>query len=187
MQLQAAQRGVAGCPPAVVKNLETAVDLARTHLVEARRSVAALRPQSDERENVGAALQRMVALAQRTNDVPVDLVIDDLPAFDVGVERDIVGIAQEALTNAVRHASARRITVRAGAVRGVGFRLSVTDDGRGIARDRGTGGFGMTSMRERADRIGAELTFVTAARAGTEVVLAWQPASFAIPRAHGAG
>jgi signal transduction histidine kinase len=186
MQLQAAQRGVAGFPPAVVKNLETAVDLARTHLVEARRSVAALRPQSDQRESVGAALQRMVDLAQRTNDVPVDLVIDDLPAFDAGVEREIVGIAQEALTNAVRHANARHITVRAGAVRGVGFRLSVTDDGRGIARDRGTGGFGMTSMRERAERIGAELTFVTAARAGTEVVLAWQPAAFAIPRAHGA-
>ena len=44
----------------------------------------------------------------------------------------------------------------------------------------------MTSMRERADRIGASLTFVTAARSGTEVVLAWQPAAFSIPRAgHG--
>jgi nitrate/nitrite-specific signal transduction histidine kinase len=44
----------------------------------------------------------------------------------------------------------------------------------------------MTSMRERAERIGASLTFVTAARAGTEVVVAWQPAAFAIPRAaHG--
>ena len=41
----------------------------------------------------------------------------------------------------------------------------------------------MTSMRERAERIGASLTFVTAPRAGTEVVLAWQPPSFSIPRA----
>jgi signal transduction histidine kinase len=183
MQLQAAQRGAANFPAPVARSLETAVDLARTHLVEARRSVAALRPHSSEREDMPAALQRMVGLAQRTNDVPVDLVIDDLPAFDAGVEREIIGIAQEALTNAVRHAQARRIVVRAGAVRGVGFRLSVTDDGRGIARDRGPSGFGMTSMRERAERIGASLTFVTAARAGTEVVLAWQPAAFAIPRA----
>jgi len=68
-------------------------------------------------------------------------------------------------------------------VRGVGFRLSVADDGRGIANDRLTAGFGMTSMRERAERIGASLTFVTAPRAGTEVVLAWQPAAFSIPRA----
>ena len=35
----------------------------------------------------------------------------------------------------------------------------------------------MTSMQERADRIGASLTIVTAPRSGTEVVLAWQPAS----------
>ena len=41
----------------------------------------------------------------------------------------------------------------------------------------------MTSMRERAERIGASLTFVTAPRAGTEVVLAWQPAAFSIPGA----
>jgi nitrate/nitrite-specific signal transduction histidine kinase len=36
-------------------------------------------------------------------------------------------------------------------------------------------------MHERADRIGAELTIVTAPRSGTEVVLAWEPPSFSIP------
>ncbi len=181
MQLQAAERGALALPAPVAKSLATAVDLARTHLVEARRSVAALRPQSDDHEDVPAALHRMVDLATRTNDVPVDLVIDELPGFEAGVEREIIGIAQEALTNAVRHAQARRIVVRAGAVRGLGFRLTVTDDGRGLGRERRSGGFGMTSMRERADRIGASLTFVSAARAGTEVVLAWQPAAFTIP------
>ena len=47
---------------------------------------------------------------------------------------------------------------------------------------RGSGrpsGFGMTSMQERADRIGASLTIVTAPRSGTEVVLAWEPSSSA--------
>jgi signal transduction histidine kinase len=57
----------------------------------------------------------------------------------------------------------------------------VADDGRGIAKERREMGFGMTSMQERADRIGASLTVVTAARSGTEVVLAWEPPSFAIP------
>lgn len=184
MQLQAAQRSSGtNLSPATTRSLETAIDLARTHLVEARRSVAALRPQSAEREDVPTALKRMVDLAQRTGDVPVDLVIDELPEFDAGVEREIIGIAQEALTNAARHAHARTIVVRAGGVRGVGFRLSVSDDGRGISGDRASAGFGMTSMRERADRIGASLTFVTAPRSGTEVVLAWQPAAFSIPRA----
>ena len=188
MQLQAAQRtGGPNLQPALARSLETAVDLARTHLVEARRSVAALRPQSGEREDVGAALVRMVDLVRRTSDVPVELVVDELPAFEAGVEREIVGIAQEALTNASRHARARRIVVRAGAVRGVGFRLSVADDGRGMTGDWANSGFGVTGMRERAEHIGASLTFVTAPRAGTEVVLAWQPASFTIPGAADAG
>ena len=193
MQLQAAQRGAgSNLPAAAGRSLETAVHLARTHLIEARRSVAALRPSASaagaaERQtgepDVHAALCRIVDLAQRTSDVPVELVIDDLPPFTPGVEPEIIGIAQEALTNAVRHSRGTRIVLSARAVRGVGFRLSVADDGRGIAGDRGSAGFGMTIMRERAERIGATLTFVTAARSGTEVVLAWQPAAFSIPRA----
>jgi signal transduction histidine kinase len=119
----------------------------------------------------------MVALGQRTSSVPIDLVIDELPRFGDGVEREVIGIAQEALTNAVRHARARRITIRASIVNSLGLRLSIADDGRGIPRERCSAGFGMTSMQERAERIGASLTIVTAPRSGTEVVLAWEPSS----------
>ncbi len=181
MQLQGAQRSAACLPPAVARSLDTAVDLARTHMVEARRSVGALRPQEKDAEDVAAALQRMVELARRGTDVPIELSVTELPAFSGGADREILGIAQEALTNAVRHARARRIVIHAEAVRTLGFRLSVADDGRGIAKERRGTGFGMTSMQERADRIGASLTIVTAPRSGTEVVLAWEPASFAIP------
>ncbi len=150
-------------------------------MVEARRSVCALRPQ-EQVEDVGAALERMVELARRGTDVPIELTIDDLPPFSGGADREILGIAQEALTNAVRHARARRISdPRRRRARSIGFRLSVADDGRGIAKERRETGFGMTSMQERADRIGASLTVVTAPRSGTEVVLAWEPPSFAIP------
>jgi signal transduction histidine kinase len=180
MQLQGAQRSASALPPAVARSLDTAVDLARTHLVEARRSVCALRPQ-EQVENVGAALERMVELARRGTDIPIDLTVADLPAFSGGADREILGIAQEALSNAVRHARAGRISIHAEGVRSVGFRLSVADDGRGIAKERRETGFGLTSMQERADRIGASLTVVTAARSGTEVVLAWEPPSFAIP------
>jgi signal transduction histidine kinase len=183
MQLQAAQRAAGVLAPAVASSLETAIDLARTHMVEARRSVAALRPNvTSEGEDVAAALDRITRLVQRTTDVPIHLTVETLPDFGAGVEREIIGIAQEAITNAVRHARARRIAVHASGVRSVGFRLSVADDGRGIAKERRDTGFGMTSMQERAERIGASLTIVTAPRSGTEVVLAWEPASFSIPR-----
>ena len=177
MQLQAARREVGMLPPAVAVTLETAVELARTHLSEARRSVLALRPNVGNGEDVAAAIKRLADLGQRTAGVPIDVTVDELPRFGDGVEREIIGIAQEALTNAVRHARASRITIKASTVRSIGFRLSVADDGRGIARERSSSGFGMTSMQERAERIGASLTIVTAPRSGTEVVLAWEPSS----------
>jgi signal transduction histidine kinase len=179
MQLQAAQRAGKTLPPRVASNLEAAVNLARTHLVDARRSVGALRPLEVGGRDISAALKRLVETAQLSTSVPIEMVLDELPNIDAIVEREIVGIAQEALSNAARHSRAQRITVQASAPRSVGFRLSVADDGRGIANDRRDAGFGMISMQERADRIGASLTIVTAPRAGTEVVLAWEPPAVA--------
>lgn len=179
MQLQGIQR--CELPATAAQSIEAAVDLARTNMIEARRSVGALRPQDLEPGDVAAVLTRTADLARRTTDVPIELVIEKLPELGGNVEREIVAIAQEALTNAVRHARARRIKVHATASRTVGFRLSVADDGRGIAKDRFGTGFGLTSMQERAERIGGSLTIVTAPRAGTEIVLAWEPPSFSIP------
>ena len=140
MQLQAAQRSAASLPPAVAKSLEVAVDLARTHMIDARRSVSALRPQSHEGEDVAAALQRMADLARRTTDVPIDLAVGELPPLGGGVDREIIGIAQEALTNAVRHSRARRIAINA----------SPVQVGRFPALRRGR----RTRNRERAPRRG---------------------------------
>jgi signal transduction histidine kinase len=176
MQLQAAQRESGGLLPlAVAANVETAIDLARTHLTEARRSVSALRPNVGPGEDIATALKRLAELGQRTAQTPIDVIVEELPRLGDAVEREVIGIAQEALTNAVRHARAKRITIRASAIQAVGLRLSVADDGRGILRDHSPSGFGMTSMQERADKIGASLTIVTAPRSGTEVVLAWEP------------
>jgi signal transduction histidine kinase len=180
MQLQAAQRSAPDLPAPVTRSLETAVDLARSHMIEARRSVGTLRPRAAGEEDLAAALSRMVQLVRRTTATPIELTVDELPSMG-GMEREVLGIAQEALTNAVRHARAHRIVIRASSARGVGLRLSVADDGRGIGDADGGRGFGLTSMQERADRIGAALTVVTAPRAGTEVVLAWEPPSFSIP------
>jgi signal transduction histidine kinase len=177
MQLQAAQREMAAVTPGVAAKLETAVDLARKHMVEARRSVGTLRPNVGDAEEMCSALRRIADLARLTTSIPIETTLDALPRYGDVIEREIIGIAQEALTNAVKHARAKRITVRASTIRSLGLRLSIADDGRGIAREATKSGFGMTSMQERAERIGASLTIVTAPRGGTEVVLAWEPSS----------
>jgi signal transduction histidine kinase len=177
MQLQAVRRDAGAMSPSVATSLDTVIDVARAHLTEARRSVGTLRPNVGNGEDIATALKRLADMRQRTDGVPIDLVVEELPRFGDGVEREIIAIAQEALTNAVRHSRAHRITIRASTAQSVGLRLSVADDGRGIARERTSSGFGMTSMQERAERIGASLTIVTAPRNGTEVVLAWEPSS----------
>jgi signal transduction histidine kinase len=177
MQLQAAQREVGATLVPVAQKLETAIDLARTHMAEARRSVGALRPNVGEGEPIAAAIKRITDVAQMTTNVPIEVEVTELPRLGDVIEREIIGIAQEAVTNAVRHSRARRIAVHASSVRSIGVRLSIADDGRGFARDRHSSGFGMISMQERAERIGASLTIVTAPRAGTEVVIAWEPTS----------
>jgi signal transduction histidine kinase len=177
MQLQGARREAGALPPSAAASIETAIDLARLHLAEARRSVGALRPHVGSGEDIATALKRLAEIGRRTASMAIDLEIEEIPRLGAGVEREIVGIVQEALTNAVRHSRARRITIRAATVQSVGVRLSIADDGRGMVRDAFSSGFGMTSMQERADRIGASLTIVTAPRNGTEIVLAWDPSS----------
>jgi len=146
-------------------------------MVQARRSVGALRPNVSGEDDLVRTIRRIAELGRRTANIPIDLHLDALPRFGDGVEREVAGIVQEALTNALRHARAGRITIRASTVNSLGLRLSVADDGRGFAQGQSSPGFGMTSMQERADRIGASLTIVTAPRSGTEVVLAWEPSS----------
>jgi signal transduction histidine kinase len=181
MQLQSVQKFLPSMPATAAHAVENAIDLSRSHMIEARRSVGALRPQDLQTGDLAVVLERVTDLARRATDVPIELLIEDLPPLAEGIEREIAAITQEALTNAVRHARAKHIKVHASGTRAVGFRLSIADDGRGIAKERLGAGFGLTSMQERAERIGGSLTIVTAPRAGTEVVLAWEPPAFSIP------
>ncbi|MFD0586239.1 sensor histidine kinase [Dactylosporangium darangshiense] len=76
-------------------------------------------------------------------------------------------IAVEALANARRHAGATTVRLRLG-VHDDWLRVSVTDDGRGTTTGRDEGGVGMHSMRERAAKLGGELT-VGSSPGGTSV------------------
>ena len=91
----------------------------------------------------------------------------DLPApVPVPIAETAFLVAAEAVTNAVRHASATTVRVTAVADRWT-LRLEVCDDGRGIAADS-TEGIGMNSMRERVSLVGRELDVATGPR-GTRV------------------
>jgi signal transduction histidine kinase len=79
-------------------------------------------------------------------------------------------IAQEALTNAVRHAKCRNIQVQL-LQHPRSVELSVTDDGIGIAPDRlaDTASFGLVGMRERAELVGGHVSIHTGLNQGTSI------------------
>jgi signal transduction histidine kinase len=76
-------------------------------------------------------------------------------------------IAQEALTNVVKHAQAQNCTVSL-AVEG-GLSLEVTDDGRGLANNR-QAGVGLSSMCERAAELGGQCQITPGPGGGTRVL-----------------
>ena len=110
-------------------------------------------------------------------DVAFDVDLKGAPSLPQRTQLQLLRIVQEAVTNALRHASARSITVRAhwdaddGAVVVV-----VSDDGRGFTPPRdgagGTTGRGLVNMARRARSIGATLA-ITPGTPGTRVAVRW--------------
>jgi PAS domain S-box-containing protein len=87
-----------------------------------------------------------------------------------GAQDHIFRIAQEALTNAVKHAGARRIDIVL-RVAEAAVKLTVRDDGMGLPSSVPSSGLGRASMRHRASAIGALLFVSNVAGGGTEVRL----------------
>jgi signal transduction histidine kinase len=148
-------------------------ELAREALEELRSLILELRPPELERDGLCGALRKHVELLRRVHKVEIALAVDDAVALGPGGDREVLRIAQEALTNAVRHAGAKHVGVRLGADGG-SVVLEVSDDGVGFEpsdpelRSRR---LGLTSMEERAARLGGRLEIRSAPGAGTTVRL----------------
>ncbi|HVL85884.1 MAG TPA: sensor histidine kinase [Pseudonocardia sp.] len=139
---------------------------------EVRRLVHGLRPPAlDDLGLLGAlregAARQSVDGLRITLDAP-----PELPPLPAAVEVAALRIAQEALTNVVRHAGARTATVRV-AADARRLELEVRDDGAGLPAAPARG-VGLSSMRERAGELGGTLS-VTAAPGGGTVVRAALP------------
>jgi signal transduction histidine kinase len=124
-------------------------------VADIRRLVYALRPQALDELGLVGALRQVAsgAPALRSGGRGVELEAPDrLPPLPAAVEVATYRIAQEALTNVVRHSYAQTCTIRL-QLAGGGLRLSIDDDGTGLPADRRVG-VGLTSMRERAEELG---------------------------------
>ncbi|MEH2349758.1 MAG: AAA family ATPase [Nostoc sp.] len=154
-------------------HLEMVEDLARTGLAEARRSVAALRPQLLEDGSLHSALCHLVTQMRASADTSVIYEIKGTAyPMPAEIENNLLRIGQEALTNAIKYAAACEIRVEL-VYENTQCILRVKDDGRGfgVATIPPVGGFGLLGMSERAEHIGAQLSILSQPGQGTEIVV----------------
>lgn len=154
-------------PAAVPAMLRVVRETVQEAVVGLRRAVEGLRPPTlDEFGLVGAVSERGQAVIGPDGPT-LDVCAGPLPALPAAVEVAAYRIALEAVTNAVRHASADHITVRlVGPEAGHGLIVEVTDDGAGLPSDVATG-VGLASMRARASELGGTLAVCTLPTGGT--------------------
>lgn len=142
-------------------------------LEEVRAISRALRPPELDRLGITKAIRAMLDRVADSSGIEIDADVDDLegsvPAeHEIGIFR----ILQEALNNVLKHAAAKSVRVSAKREPSL-VRLTIADDGRGIAPAAGksAGGVGLTSMRERARLMGGSLEIRPSSGSGTLVEL----------------
>ncbi|WP_459751320.1 sensor histidine kinase [Streptomyces sennicomposti] len=155
-------------------HLERASALARHSLGEARRSVHNLAPVELEDTGLPEALKSTVAAWGERTGVRADFTVTGTAEqLHDEVSATLLRIAQEALSNAARHARAARVGVTLSYL-GDEVILDIRDDGAGFdpaavpARTR-AGGFGLAGMRARAERIAGSVTVESEPGQGTAV------------------
>jgi two-component system, NarL family, sensor histidine kinase UhpB len=147
-----------------------ATETVRANLDDLRRIAQRLRPQALDELGLTSALSQFTARLSAQAGLPIEARLESgLPALTREEELVIYRVAQEALTNVVRHADATHseLVLERSPDR---LTLRVTDDGRGIDGIPDASG-GIRGMHERATLIHADLTVAPRPEGGTEVTL----------------
>ncbi len=124
---------------------------------ELRLSIFDLRSEVQAQVGLGSALSDYVRAVSVGTTFSVHVILDEAPdRLPIAVEAELLRIAQEAITNARKHAKAEHLWVTC-RVDPPFAHLRVEDDGNGLGSKRHDS-FGLEVMRERAARLGGQLT-----------------------------
>ena len=171
LQLEAADALAASRPQRAHLAVQRALGLARNNLEEARRSVMDLRAAPLQGYTLPEAL---VLLVDSVDRLPVRFRHSpetNFPTLPGRVETSLYRIAQEALTNALRHANAQHIEMTLTATEQM-INLVIQDDGNGFDPDtvtQASGHFGLTGMTERARLLNGTICIQSEPGTGTRI------------------
>lgn len=144
--------------------------IAQQALKEMRLLVYQLRPPALENRGLVAVLRQRLEAVEGRAGIEAEFVVDALDRLPAEIEDALYRIAQEALNNALKHASATVVTVRL-SVEDEQVMLEITDNGRGFDPDAVMehGGLGLLSMGERVEALGGCLEITSTPEMGTTV------------------
>lgn len=173
MNLEAAEGALQHGPDGTQQYLEGARLTARENLTEARRLVWAMKPGPLEEASLSEALNRIVERWSRENGASAGCeVVGEPRELSQKGEATILRVAQEALSNAGKHARAGRVMVTLSYMKSSVI-LDVSDDGEGFdpqAPVSSGSGFGLGAMRERVEGEGGTLSTESEPGKGTTLV-----------------
>jgi signal transduction histidine kinase len=178
LQLEAVAGSFDASPPTARRSLDVARQMLRYSQEEARRSVMDLRSQALESRDLAGALSDLARQMTLGTSAVAEVEVEGaVRRLDASEEHHLLRIGLEALTNALKHSGARRITITL-RFSPDATELIVEDDGRGLAQDTAAAAgfpqaegnhFGLMGIRERVDKLGGVLHITGAPRSGTQL------------------
>lgn len=150
-------------------------DTAQEALREMRLLVFQLRSPALEKSGLAAALQARLDSVETRGGIRARLLVEGVlnaEQLPLPIQEELYHIAQEALNNALKHAHPQQVQVYLRLSQDA-VKLEISDDGSGfaLASAQESGGLGLPGMRERAERIGADLDIESAPGQGTKVTV----------------
>jgi signal transduction histidine kinase len=169
MALQAGQDLITD-PAAVGKRLQESVGQIDDVIRDLRNYIFGLGPAGTADRELDRALNALADEFRRGSDVAIRVEVDpEAASIATPHAADLVQVAREAISNAVRHAHPQTLSVTL-ALEGKEVVLEVDDDGRGFDPETiVTGGRGLASLRERAAALGGRLEITSSSGDGTAV------------------
>jgi signal transduction histidine kinase len=145
-------------------------------LDEARQAVEVMGRSDEKEEPLSHSVQRAAEQVAERFGVALELEIGDSVTADQHQRHALLRIVREAVGNASRHGHADRLKVELRRLAGGDRRLMVCDDGNGFDIGKATEqrrGFGLTSMRERAEGLPGTFEIESATGSGTTIMVTW--------------